>query len=68
MTLTYNTWSEHKDRPVWVRGHRDELDALTADGADRVPDSVAAVPGWVDRYESVIARKLKPGESEADDE
>ena len=59
MTLDYDTWQANKSRPVWVRGHRPELDALTAADADRVPDSVAAVSDWVDRYESVIARELR---------
>ena len=70
MTLTYQTWSEHKDRPVWVRNHREELDALTADGADRVPDSPTAVSAWVDRYDSAVSKRLKPSDDgeEGDDD
>lgn len=61
MTLDYETWRRNKDRPVYVRGHRHELDALTADDADRVPDSQGAVRDWVRQYDSVVSRQLKPG-------
>lgn len=67
MTLTYDQWQAHKDRPVFVRGHREELDALTSEDADRVPDSVAAVPEWVNRYDSVVSGELKP-DTEGDDD
>lgn len=68
MTLDYDQWHEHKTRPMWVRGHREELDALTADRAARVPDSAAAVHDWVRRYDSSVSRALKPDEPEGDDE
>ena len=58
MTLDYDSWSEHKHRPVWVRGHREELDALTADGADRVPDSPGAVHNWVRDYDGAVSKRL----------
>lgn len=68
MTLTLEKWQSNKDRPVFVRGHRDELDALTSASADRVPDSVAAVGDWVNRYDSTVSRELRETNEEDTDE
>jgi hypothetical protein len=65
--MNYETWKANKDRPVWVRGHREELDALTGEDADRVPDSVAAVPDWVRRYDAVVSRELNDAAEVADE-
>lgn len=67
MALTDDTWNQHKHRPVWVRAHREELDAITGDDAERVPDAVGAVHDWVDRYGSVVSKALN-AETEASDE
>lgn len=51
-----NRWHEHKDRPAWVRRHRDELEAAT--GLD-IPQNLAELDLWLNRYKAVMTRKIE---------
>jgi len=60
-----DTWQEHNDRPAWVRRHRDEL--MDATGLE-IPQSLAALPDWLDDYKSTMTRKLREHHSEKNSE
>lgn len=62
--MKYQQWQQHKDRPIWVRNNRDELDELVS---EPVPDSIADVPGWVQRFDSTVSKALKEQEGESDE-
>jgi len=51
-------WSENKDRPAFVREHREEIHEYT-DTNDPVPDgSLHEVRQWLDRFKSTVTRQL----------
>ncbi|GGO03493.1 hypothetical protein [Haloarcula pellucida] len=50
------TWQQYNDRPAWVRRHREAL--MDATGLE-IPQDLAAVDDWLDRYKAHMTRKLR---------
>lgn len=63
MTSFFDTWQANKDRPAWVRNNRDAI-MERVDVDDDIPESLAAVPEWLDRYKSTVTRQLNPDNQE----
>lgn len=64
----YERYQANKHRPAWIRRHRDELQAAvdlkTTDL--EIPDNLADVEDWLERYKAVLTRELKPDSTDAD--
>lgn len=59
MTSFFETWQANKDRPSWVRNNRDAImERVETD--DPIPESLAAVGEWLDRYKSTVTAQLNP--------
>ena len=54
--IDLETYKQNKDRPAWVRRHRDELQALT--GLE-IPRSLPAVADWLDGHQSHLTRTMR---------
>ena len=51
-------WSRNKDRPAWVREHRDAL-AEYVDTDEPIPDDqLWRVREWLNRYKSTVTKQL----------
>jgi len=51
-----DTYEQNKDRPAWVRRHRDELQELTGLA---IPRSLPAVADWLDGYQSHLTKRMR---------
>lgn len=59
MTSLYERWQENKDRPAWVRNNRSEIEERVEVG-DRIPEPLAAIDDWLDKYKATVTRQLNP--------
>ena len=50
------TYEQNKDRPAWVRRHRDELQAVTS---LEIPRSLPAVADWLDNHQSLLTTQMR---------
>jgi hypothetical protein len=51
-------WDRNKDRPAFVREHREEIHDHT-DTSEPIPDgSLAEVRHWLDSYKGTVTRQL----------
>jgi hypothetical protein len=56
----YELWHEYgyKNRPAWVREHRDELHEHI-DTSEDIPDGpIYEVEAWLDRFKGTVTRQL----------
>ena len=61
-------WQRNRDRPMWIRNHREAIHEHT-DTSEPIPDASAyQVREWVDRYGSVVTRQLKEAAGDENDE
>jgi len=62
-------WQRNKDRPAFVREHREAIHQHT-DTDEEIPNgSLAEVRGWLDDYKGVVTRQLPdPVETSTTDE
>ena len=58
------TWHQHKDRPAFVREHREAIhDAV--DVSEEIPDGpLHEVRNWLDRYKSTVTKQLEGDDDE----
>ena len=54
--MNLDTYEQNKDRPAWVRRHRDKLQELT--GLE-IPRSLPAVTDWLDGHQSHLTRRMR---------
>lgn len=63
----YEAYQNNKDRPAWIRRHRDELQAaVDVDLDEPIPQDLGGFEDWLPRYKSVLTRELKPDSTDAD--
>lgn len=64
----YDQWQDNKDRPVWVRKHRDSIHDHTTT-SDPVPDAgTHAVREWLSKYMGTVTSQLSPDGESADED
>lgn len=66
----YERYEANKDRPAWVRRHWDEIEAALDDAGfdldEDIPQTLAAVDDWLDRYKAVLTQALAPSADETE--
>ena len=62
----YEQWQANKDRPAYVREHRETLEAHI-DTTDPIPEdgSLHEIREWLNDYKGTVTRQLAPEEAEA---
>ena len=54
--MNLDTYEQNKDRPAWVRRHRDKLQELA--GLE-IPRSLAGVETWLDGHQAHLTRNMR---------
>jgi hypothetical protein len=60
----YEQWQANKDRPAYVREHREELTEHLTELKDPIPEegSLHEIREWLDDYKGTVTRQLSEGE------